>query len=77
MKRFVSLLLAALLLLGLGACGQKAADDDAVRIVGRYKVVPNDNERKDTYPYTSGRTPTPTCFARRVLPGTSPRLTWT
>ena len=51
MKRFVSLLLAALLLLSLGACGQKAAADDAVRIVGRYKVVPNDNERKDTYPY--------------------------
>ena len=51
MKRVVSLLLAALLLLSLGACGQKAAADDAVRIVGRYKVVPNDNERKDTYPY--------------------------
>ena len=51
MKRFVSLLLAALLLLGLGACGQKAADDDAVRTVGNYKVVLNDNERKDTYPY--------------------------
>ena len=51
MKRSVSLLLAALLLLSLGACGQKAAADDAVRIVGRYKVVPNDNERKDTYPY--------------------------
>ena len=51
MKRVGSLLLAALLLLSLGACGQKAADDDAVRIVGRYKVVPNDNERKDTYPY--------------------------
>ena len=51
MKRVGSLLLAALLLLSLGACGQKAAADDAVRIVGRYKVVPNDNERKDTYPY--------------------------
>ena len=51
MKRVVSLLLAALLLLSLGAFGQKAAADDAVRIVGRYKVVPNDNERKDTYPY--------------------------
>ena len=51
MKRVVSLLLAALLLLSLGAYGQKAAADDAVRIVGRYKVVPNDNERKDTYPY--------------------------
>ena len=51
MKRVVSLLLAALLLLSLGACGQKAAADDAVRIVGRYKVVPNDNERKGTYPY--------------------------
>ena len=51
MKRVGSLLLAALLLLSLGAFGQKAAADDAVRIVGRYKVVPNDNERKDTYPY--------------------------
>ena len=51
MKRVGSLLLAALLLLSLGACGQKAAADDAVRIVGRYKVVQNDNERKDTYPY--------------------------
>ena len=51
MKRVVSLLLAALLLLSLGAFGQKAAADDAVRIVDRYKVVPNDNERKDTYPY--------------------------
>ena len=51
MKRVVSLLLATLLLLSLGACGQKAADDDAVRTVGQYKVVPNDNERKDTYPY--------------------------
>ena len=51
MKRVVSLLLAALLLLSLGACGQKAAADDAVRTVGNYKVVLNDNERKDTYPY--------------------------
>lgn len=51
MKRVGSLLLAALLLLSLGACGQKAAADDAVRTVGRYKVVLNDNERKDTYPY--------------------------
>ena len=51
MKRVGSLLLAALLLLSLGACGQKAAADGAVRIVGRYKVVQNDNERKDTYPY--------------------------
>ena len=52
MKRSVSLLLAALLLLGLGACGKKAADD-AVRTVGKYKVVLNDNERKDTYPYVA------------------------
>ena len=51
MKQFVSLLLAALLFLSLGACGQKATDDDAVRLVGQYKVVLNDNERKDTYPY--------------------------
>ena len=51
MKRSVSLLLIALLLLGFGACGKKAAEDDAVRTVGRYKVVLNDNERKDTYPY--------------------------
>ena len=51
MKRWLSLLLAALLLLSLGACGQKPEEVDAVRTVGRYKVVLNDNERKDTYPY--------------------------
>ena len=48
MKRWISLLLAALLLLGMAACGKKAAEDDAVRTVGNYKVVLNDNERKDT-----------------------------
>lgn len=51
MKRCISLLLAFLLLLGSAACGRKAADDDAIRKVGPYKVVLNDNERKDTYPY--------------------------
>ena len=52
MKRFISILLSALLLLGMAACGQKrSAADDAVRLVGNYKVVQNDNERKDEYPY--------------------------
>ena len=51
MKRRISLVLAVLLLLSPVACGQKAAEDDTVRKVGQYRVVLNDNERKDTYPY--------------------------
>ena len=52
MKRILSILLSALLLMGLVACGQRrSAADDAVRIVGKYKVVLNDNDRKDEYPY--------------------------
>ena len=52
MKRFLAILLSALLLSGLVACGQRTeAADDAVRLVGKYKVLPNDNDRKDEYPY--------------------------